>query len=90
MATNDKVAKLVRLVDEAAHEVVVISDSDVRVRPDYLRHVTAPLRDPKVGAVTCLYVPIEIATFTDHLQSVGMMKLDFYLPAFWWAGNWRE
>jgi len=77
VATNDKVAKLVRLVDEAAHEVVVISDSDVRVRPDYLRHVTAPLRDPKVGAVTCLYVPIEIATFTDHLQSVGMMS-DFY------------
>jgi ceramide glucosyltransferase len=77
VATNDKVAKLVRLVDEAAHEVIVISDSDVRVRPDYLRHVTAPLRDPKVGAVTCLYVPIEITTFTDHLQSVGMMS-DFY------------
>ncbi len=77
VATNDKVAKLVRLVDEAAHEVVVISDSDVRVRPDYLRHVTAPLRDPKVGAVTRLYVPIEIATLTDRLQSVGMMS-DFY------------
>ena len=76
-ATNDKVAKLARLVSEAAHEVVVISDSDVRVRPDYLRHVTAPLRDPAVGAVTCLYVPIEIKTFTDHLQSVGMMS-DFY------------
>jgi ceramide glucosyltransferase len=77
VATNDKVAKLARLVSEAAHEVVVISDSDVRVRPDYLRHVTAPLRDPKVGAVTCLYVPIENTTFTDHLQSVGMMS-DFY------------
>jgi ceramide glucosyltransferase len=77
VATNDKVAKLARLVDDATYEVVVISDSDVRVRPDYLRHVTAPLRDPKVGAVTCLYVPIEITTFTDHLQSVGMMS-DFY------------
>jgi ceramide glucosyltransferase len=77
VATNDKVAKLARLVSEAAYEVVVISDSDVRVRPDYLRHVTSPLRDPKVGAVTCLYVPIEITTFTDHLQSVGMMS-DFY------------
>jgi ceramide glucosyltransferase len=77
VAANDKVAKLARLVAEAAHEVVVISDSDVRVRPDYLRHVTAPLRDPKVGAVTCLYVPIEIATLTDHLQSIGMMS-DFY------------
>jgi len=77
VATNDKVAKLARLVAEAAFEVVVISDSDVRVRPDYLRHVVAPLRDPKVGAVTCLYVPIEITTFTDHLQSLGMMS-DFY------------
>ena len=77
VAANDKVAKLARLVNDAAYEVVVISDSDVRVRPDYLSHLTAPLRDPKVGAVTCLYVPIEITTLTDHLQSVGMMS-DFF------------
>jgi ceramide glucosyltransferase len=77
VAANDKVAKLARLVNDAAYEVVVISDSDVRVRPDYLRHLTAPLRDPKVGAVTCLYVPIDITTLTDHLQSVGMMS-DFF------------
>jgi len=77
IATNDKVAKLVRLVKEAGHETIVISDSDVRVRPDYLRQVTAPLRDPKVGAATCFYIPAEVATFTDHLQTVGMMS-DFY------------
>ena len=77
IAANDKVAKLARLVSEATHEVVVISDSDVRVRPDYLRQVTTPLRDPGAGAVTCLYVPIEIKTLTDHLQSVGMMS-DFF------------
>jgi ceramide glucosyltransferase len=78
VATNDKVAKLARLVNDAAYEVVVISDSDVRVRPDYLRRLVAPLRDPKVGAVTCFYVPTELTTFTDHLQSVGMMS-DFYV-----------
>lgn len=77
VATNDKVAKLARLVDEARHELVVISDSDVRVRPDYLRNVTAPLRDKKVGAVTCFYVPTTIDTFTDHLQTTGMIS-DFY------------
>jgi len=77
VATNDKVAKLARLVNDAAHETVVISDSDVRVRPDYLRQLVAPLRDPKVGAVTCFYVPTELTTLTDHLQSVGMMS-DFY------------
>ncbi len=77
IATNDKVAKLARLVSEASHEVVVISDSDVRVRPDYLRQVTAPLCDSRVGAVTCFYAPTEIRTFTDHLQTTGMTS-DFY------------
>jgi ceramide glucosyltransferase len=77
IGSNDKVVKLARLVGEADHEVVVISDSDVRVRPDYLRTVVAPLADPKVGAVTCFYVPIEDKTFTDSLQTIGMFS-DFY------------
>src|SRR6202451_1778772 len=75
--SNDKVVKLARLVSEAQHEVVVISDSDVRVQSDYLRTVVAPLADPKVGAVTCFYVPIEDKTFTDNLQTMGMFS-DFY------------
>lgn len=77
IASNDKVAKLVRLVAEARHEVVVINDSDVRVGPDYLRTVVAPLQNPKVGAVTCFYASNGDATFTDKLQTVGMMS-DFF------------
>ncbi|MGH9559574.1 MAG: glycosyltransferase [Bryobacteraceae bacterium] len=80
-ATNDKVAKLARLVSEARHEVVVISDSDVRVHPEYLRTVVAPLADPGVGAVTCPYVPAEEGAFADHLQSIGMFS-DFYAGIF--------
>lgn len=76
-AVNDKVAKLSRLVAEAQHEVLVINDADVRVRPDYLRSVVAPLRDPKVGGVTCLYVSIDEHTFIQKLQSLGMVS-DFF------------
>jgi ceramide glucosyltransferase len=76
-ATNDKVAKLARLASEAQYEIVVISDSDVRVRPDYLRTVVAPLADQKVGAVTCFYVPTNETTLIQSLQSVGMLA-DFY------------
>jgi ceramide glucosyltransferase len=76
-ASNDKAAKLARLVSEAQHEILVISDSDVRARPDYLRTVVAPLADPKVGAVTCFYVPIEVKTLAESLQTIGMVS-DFY------------
>ena len=79
VATNDKVAKLARLTAEAKYETVVMSDSDVRVQPDYLRTIVAPLADPKVGAVTCFYVPVpsEEKTFVQRVQSVGMLS-DFY------------
>ena len=76
--SNDKVVKLARLVTEAQHDVVVISDSDVRVGPDYLRTVVAPLADPEVGAVTCFYVSIEEKTFAERLQTIGMFS-DFYV-----------
>ncbi len=76
-AINDKVSKLVRLVEEASHEVLVINDSDVRVKSDYFRTVVAPLRNPKVGAVTCLYLSVHDTTLTQSLQSVGMIS-DFY------------
>ena len=77
VASNDKVAKLARMAAEACYETVVISDSDVRVDPDYLRATTAPLRDERVGAVTCFYVHTDLKTFADRLQTVGMMS-DFY------------
>jgi ceramide glucosyltransferase len=77
VATNDKVAKLARLVAEAQNEIVVISDSDVRVRPDYLHALISPLSDPRVGAVTCFYVHADVNTFVDRLQTVGMIS-DFY------------
>jgi ceramide glucosyltransferase len=76
-AANDKVAKLARLTEEASYEHLVISDSDVRVEPDYLRKVMAPLANPKIGAVTCLYVPTEENSWVQRLQDVGMLS-DFY------------
>ena len=76
-AANDKVAKLARLTEEASYEHLVISDSDVRVEPDYLRKVIAPLANPRVGATTCLYVPTEENSWVQRLQDVGMLS-DFY------------
>jgi ceramide glucosyltransferase len=76
-AVNDKVARLTRLVAEAQHEFFVITDSDVRVQPDYLRTVISPFRDPHVGAATCLYSSTEEKNLTEKLQSIGMIS-DFF------------
>ncbi|HJT06781.1 MAG TPA: bacteriohopanetetrol glucosamine biosynthesis glycosyltransferase HpnI [Stellaceae bacterium] len=52
---NLKVANLQNMLPKARHDVIVIADSDMHVRPDYLADVTAPLADDATGLVTCLY-----------------------------------
>ena len=69
--TNDKVAKLCRLVAEARYSLLVITDSDVRVAPDYLRDVAALFADSRVGAVTALYRALEAPSFGAALDAVG-------------------
>lgn len=69
---NPKAAALHALAAEAAHEVLVVSDSDMRVTPDYLRRVVSPLADPQVGLVTCPYRGENPRTFTARLEALHM------------------
>jgi ceramide glucosyltransferase len=54
-APNSKVGVLAELSRHARYSLLLVNDSDIVVEPDYLRTVTAPLANPKVGLVTCLY-----------------------------------
>ena len=54
-APNAKVGVLEELARRARHAVFLVNDSDIVVEPGYLRAVTAPLANPGVGMVTCLY-----------------------------------
>jgi ceramide glucosyltransferase len=76
-AINDKVGRLTRLVDEAKYDLLVITDGDIRVTPDYLRVVAHPFRDPQVGGATTLYASTEETKFIQELQSIGMIS-DFF------------
>jgi len=71
LGTNSKVNKLCRLVKEARYDLLVISDSDVRVEPDYLRQVSAPFQDPQVGAVTALFRAKVNDDLASHIDCVG-------------------
>lgn len=70
--TNRKAALLAELSPLATYPILAISDSDMRVTPDYLRRVVAPLQDPQVGLVTCPYRPQAPATLTARLEALHM------------------
>jgi ceramide glucosyltransferase len=52
---NPKVGCLAGMLPEATHPFLLVSDSDIRVEPDYLRAMIAPMAEPSIGVVTCLY-----------------------------------
>ncbi|NVH77687.1 glycosyltransferase [Paraburkholderia sp. JPY432] len=61
--SNLKVSNLINMAARARHDVIVIADSDIAVDSDYLDSVAAPLADPSVGVVTCLYVARGVGGF---------------------------
>jgi ceramide glucosyltransferase len=70
---NAKVHSLEVMGAAARHSILVISDSDVRVTPQYLREVAAPFADPKVGAMTCLYRGVAAdGGLWARIEAVGM------------------
>lgn len=75
---NPKVATLIGLQPHIRHPVVVLSDSDVTVAPDYLARTAAALAQPGVGLVTCLYRGVPVPGLWSRLAS---MAVDYqFLP----------
>ena len=92
---NAKVSKLAQLEHFAQHDLILISDADVRVPADFLANFVAPLRDEKNALVNCFYrlanptntamrweaVAINADFWSQVLQSQTMQPLDFALGA---------
>jgi len=68
--SNFKVSNLINLESSARHPWLVLADSDIAVAPDYLERVSAPLADPAVGIVTCLYRGRSLDTFWTRMGSL--------------------
>ncbi len=69
---NAKVSNLITLLKHAAHEAVLIVDSDIRVGAGYLRRIVTPLASPEVGLVTCPYRGIGAQTLGARVEAVGI------------------
>jgi len=93
--TNLKVSKLEQMERLAKHELLLISDADVRVPPDFLKHIVAPLESRQVGLVNCFYrlanprtlamqweaIAVNADFWSQVLQSQSLKPLDFALGA---------
>jgi ceramide glucosyltransferase len=73
LGANVKVSNLEQMMRAAQYEHLVVNDSDILVQADYLRSVIAPLDDPHVGMVTCLYRGIAAPTVGSKLEALGIM-----------------
>lgn len=77
LGANIKVSNLAQMLPVARHEILLVNDSDIRVPPDYLRQViaplvVAPLNDASVGLVTCLYRGVASQTLGSRLEALGI------------------
>ena len=72
LGANVKVSNLAQMLPEARYEILLVNDSDIRVAPDYLRQVVAPLADPQIGLVTCLYRAEPARTLGSRLEALGV------------------
>ena len=75
---NAKVHGLEEMMKASSHDILVISDSDVRVEREYLRAVVAPLADSNVGMSTCLSRGVPGKSLWSLMESLGMNTQ--YLP----------
>lgn len=79
---NGKINNLVGALRHARHEVLVISDSDIRLRPDYLKAIVAPLADPSVGAVSTFFRATDAGPWYEQMELLTLNADHFAMGVF--------
>jgi len=74
---NAKVYSLDHMLSAAANDLVVMSDSDIRVTPSLLRTIAAEFQDPHLGVATCPYRAVPGSSFWSRLEATDM-NTDFW------------
>ena len=87
IGSNRKINNLALLQREAKYEILLQTDGDVRVAPNYIRELVAPFADPAVGVASCFYRAIAQKSFWAELEAVGTAS-DFFAGAL--VAEWKE
>jgi ceramide glucosyltransferase len=76
---NPKIANILNVFPAAKHDVIILSDSDMRVASDYALNVVAALQQPGVGLVTCLYRGCALTGFWSRMGAAAVDQ--HFLPS---------
>jgi ceramide glucosyltransferase len=79
---NGKINNLAGALPHARYDILVISDSDVRLRPDYLQAIVAPLRDAKVGGVSTFFKGTESGPWYEQMEMLTLNVDHFGMALF--------
>lgn len=72
LGSNLKISNVINLARAADHDVLILSDSDIRVPADHVDTIVAALAQPGVGAVTCLYAGLPVGNAWSRLSAMGI------------------
>jgi ceramide glucosyltransferase len=72
LGTNRKVSNLIQMLPAARYDHLLVNDGDIRLPPDYLQRIMAPLADAKVGLVTALYRAVAGSTLGSKLEALSI------------------
>lgn len=77
--SNRKIGNLLNMLPAARHGVLVFSDSDLHVGPDYLERLAAALAQPGAGLISTLYIGLPGGS--GWLQRLGATQISHvFLP----------
>jgi ceramide glucosyltransferase len=69
---NAKVFSLDRMLAAARYDLIVMSDSDVRVTRDMISTIAAEFQNPRLGLATCPYRAVPGRSFWNTLEAIGL------------------
>lgn len=72
IGNNPKVNNLQNMLGKARHEVLVLVDSDIRVKREYLTTVVSELAEEGIGLVTCLYRAGKASNLAAKIEAIGI------------------
>ena len=80
---NGKVNNLLGAIQEARHDIIIISDSDTYLQPDYIKNIVNPLANPDVG---CVCTPFKVTKADSWYEKMELLTMNAdFMPSVMFA-----